>query len=155
MTSADHCLSKRKFGLGKYQLPPLPYSFIMSMAWWRTSQHYFTFSECFLRPLTSSALSELIWIKNSWVKKLFLLKPNVSEHCPDTSLLVCLHSEDSCEDMSSSGEESLSSSLGSDAEGQFFPLHYRRQKQRKDLCAWNPDPGPSIPSTHRSLSFLL
>ncbi|XP_008322832.1 cyclin-G2 [Cynoglossus semilaevis] len=44
-------------------------------------------------------------------------------------------SEDSCEDMSSSGEESLSSSLGSDAEGQFFPLHYRRQKQRKDLCA--------------------
>jgi len=39
-------------------------------------------------------------------------------------------SEDSCEDMSS-GEESLSSSLGSDAEGQYFPLHYRCQKHKQ------------------------
>ncbi|KAA8584622.1 hypothetical protein FQN60_008407 [Etheostoma spectabile] len=43
--------------------------------------------------------------------------------------------EDSCEDMMSSGEESLSSSLGSDAEGPFFPLHLRRQKQRQPLHA--------------------
>ncbi|KAM6987160.1 cyclin-G2 [Aplochiton taeniatus] len=38
-------------------------------------------------------------------------------------------SEDSCEDISS-GEESLSSSLGSDAEGHYFPLHFRCQKQK-------------------------
>ncbi|XP_046870839.1 cyclin-G2 [Hypomesus transpacificus] len=38
-------------------------------------------------------------------------------------------SEDSCEDMSS-GEESLSGSLGSDAEGPYFPLHFRCQKHK-------------------------
>lgn len=48
---------------------------------------------------------------------------------------VCLHSEDSCEDVMSSGEESLSSSLGSDAEGPFFPLHLRRQKHRQHFDA--------------------
>lgn len=36
----------------------------------------------------------------------------------------------------SSGEESLSSSLGSDAEGHFFPLHLRRQKLCQHLHAW-------------------
>ncbi|KAF0031283.1 cyclin-G2 [Scophthalmus maximus] len=36
-------------------------------------------------------------------------------------------SEDSCEDAMSSGEESLSSSLGSDAEGNYFPLHFRQK----------------------------
>ena len=45
---------------------------------------------------------------------------------------LCVHSEDSCEDVMSSGEESLSSSLGSDAEGPYFPLHLRR----KHLHAW-------------------
>ncbi|XP_068191051.1 cyclin-G2 [Antennarius striatus] len=49
--------------------------------------------------------------------------PTIPEGCWDES-----ESEDSCEDMMSSGEESLSSSLGSDAEGPFFPLHLRRQK---------------------------
>ncbi|XP_019967541.1 cyclin-G2 [Paralichthys olivaceus] len=44
-------------------------------------------------------------------------------------------SEDSCEDVMSSGEESLSSSPGSDAEGPFFPLHFRQQKQRQHLLA--------------------
>ncbi|XP_034457516.1 cyclin-G2 [Hippoglossus hippoglossus] len=44
-------------------------------------------------------------------------------------------SEDSCEDVMSSGEESLSSSLGSDAEGPYFPLHYRQQKDREHLVA--------------------
>ncbi|XP_062269090.1 cyclin-G2 isoform X1 [Platichthys flesus] len=44
-------------------------------------------------------------------------------------------SEDSCEDVMSSGEESLSSSLGSDAEGPYFPLHYRQQKDRGHLLA--------------------
>ncbi|XP_071377881.1 cyclin-G2 [Centroberyx affinis] len=39
-------------------------------------------------------------------------------------------SEDSCEDMSS-GEESLSSSLGSDADDPYFPLHLRRQTHRR------------------------
>ncbi|KAM3873990.1 cyclin-G2 [Diretmus argenteus] len=39
-------------------------------------------------------------------------------------------SEDSCEEMSS-GEESLSSSVGSDAEGRYFPLHLRSQSQRQ------------------------
>ncbi|XP_058472755.1 cyclin-G2 [Solea solea] len=43
-------------------------------------------------------------------------------------------SEDSCEDVMSSGEESLSSSLGSDAEGPYFPLHFQ-QKQRRHLHA--------------------
>ncbi|KAM8872517.1 cyclin-G2 [Synchiropus splendidus] len=43
-------------------------------------------------------------------------------------------SEDSSEDGMSSGEESLSSSLGSDAEGHFFPVHLRRQKHRHHLC---------------------
>lgn len=38
-------------------------------------------------------------------------------------------SEDWCEDMSS-GEESLSSSLGSDAEGPYFPMHYRCQSRK-------------------------
>ncbi|KAM7369370.1 hypothetical protein PAMP_013642 [Pampus punctatissimus] len=49
--------------------------------------------------------------------------PTIPEGCWDES-----ESEDSCEDVMSSGEESLSSSLGSDAEGRFFPLHLRRQK---------------------------
>ncbi|XP_068608959.1 cyclin-G2 [Brachionichthys hirsutus] len=49
--------------------------------------------------------------------------PTIPEGCWDES-----ESEDSCEDVMSSGEESLSSSLGSDAEGPFFPLHLRRQK---------------------------
>ncbi|KAG7238974.1 hypothetical protein INR49_030306 [Caranx melampygus] len=44
-------------------------------------------------------------------------------------------SEDSSEDVMSSGEESLSSSLGSDAEGPFFPLHFRCQKHRQHLHA--------------------
>lgn len=39
---------------------------------------------------------------------------------------VC--SEDSCEDGMSSGEESLSSSLGSDAEGPYFPLRLHKQR---------------------------
>ncbi|XP_032395897.1 cyclin-G2 [Etheostoma spectabile] len=56
--------------------------------------------------------------------------PTIPEGCWDES-----ESEDSCEDMMSSGEESLSSSLGSDAEGPFFPLHLRRQKQRQPLHA--------------------
>lgn len=47
---------------------------------------------------------------------------------------LCLCSEDSCEDVMSSGEESLSSSLGSDAEGQYFPLHLRRQKHHLAWC---------------------
>ncbi|XP_055035214.1 cyclin-G2 [Misgurnus anguillicaudatus] len=38
-------------------------------------------------------------------------------------------SEDSSEDLSS-GEESLSSSLGSDAEGPYFPPHFRSQRHR-------------------------
>ncbi|TWW66895.1 cyclin-G2-like [Takifugu rubripes] len=37
-------------------------------------------------------------------------------------------SEDSSEDGMSSGEESLSSSLGSDAEGPYFPLHLHKQR---------------------------
>ncbi|XP_034751761.1 cyclin-G2 [Etheostoma cragini] len=56
--------------------------------------------------------------------------PTIPEGCWDES-----ESEDSCEDMMSSGEESLSSSLGSDAEGPFFPLHLRRQKHRQPLHA--------------------
>lgn len=52
-------------------------------------------------------------------------------------LPLCVYSEDSCEDMMSSGEESLSSSLGSDAEGSFFPPHLRRQNQRQYLYAWS------------------
>ncbi|XP_077478873.1 cyclin-G2 [Stigmatopora argus] len=47
--------------------------------------------------------------------------PTIPECCWDES-----ESEDSSEDMSS-GEESLSSSLGSDGEGPFFPAHLRRQ----------------------------
>ncbi|KAM3600013.1 uncharacterized protein V6R79_015722 [Siganus canaliculatus] len=42
-------------------------------------------------------------------------------------------SEDSCEDVMSSEEESLSSSLGSDAEEPYFPLHMRHQKHRSQL----------------------
>lgn len=49
---------------------------------------------------------------------------------------LCLCSEDSCEDPMSSGEECLSSSLGSDAEGPYFPLHLHRQKHRQHLHAW-------------------
>ncbi|XP_063319764.1 cyclin-G2 [Pelmatolapia mariae] len=56
--------------------------------------------------------------------------PTIPEGCWDES-----ESEDSCEDMMSSGEESLSSSLGSDAEGSFFPPHLRRQNQRQYLYA--------------------
>uniref|UniRef100_A0A3Q2XDL8 Cyclin G2 n=1 Tax=Hippocampus comes TaxID=109280 RepID=A0A3Q2XDL8_HIPCM len=48
--------------------------------------------------------------------------PTIPECCWDES-----ESEDSCEDMMSSGEESLSSSLGSDGEGPFFPAHLRHQ----------------------------
>ncbi|KAF7217718.1 cyclin-G2 [Nothobranchius furzeri] len=51
--------------------------------------------------------------------------PTIPEDCWDES-----ESEDSCEDLMSSGEESLSSSLGSDAEGPFFPLHLCLQKHR-------------------------
>ncbi|XP_029371293.1 cyclin-G2 isoform X2 [Echeneis naucrates] len=39
--------------------------------------------------------------------------------------------ESKSEDAMSSGEESLSSSLGSDAEGPFFPLHFRCQKHHQ------------------------
>ncbi|KAM7393312.1 hypothetical protein PAMA_008118 [Pampus argenteus] len=56
--------------------------------------------------------------------------PTIPEGCWDES-----ESEDSCEDVMSSGEESLSSSLGSDAEGRFFPLHLRCQKRRQHLDA--------------------
>lgn len=56
--------------------------------------------------------------------------PTIPEDCWDES-----ESEDSCEDMMSSGEESLSSSPGSDAEGPYFPLHLRRQKHRQHLHA--------------------
>ncbi|XP_053195783.1 cyclin-G2 [Scomber japonicus] len=49
--------------------------------------------------------------------------PTIPEGCWDES-----ESEDSCEDVMSSGEESLSSSLGSDAEGRYFPQHMCRQK---------------------------
>ncbi|XP_047228431.1 cyclin-G2 [Girardinichthys multiradiatus] len=56
--------------------------------------------------------------------------PTIPENCWDES-----ESDDSCEDLMSSGEESLSSSLGSDAEGPFFPLHLRRQKHRQYLNA--------------------
>ncbi|XP_017288433.1 cyclin-G2 isoform X2 [Kryptolebias marmoratus] len=56
--------------------------------------------------------------------------PTIPEDCWDES-----ESEDSSEDVMSSGEESLSSSLGSDAEGPFFPLHLRRQKPRPFLPA--------------------
>ncbi|PWA15982.1 hypothetical protein CCH79_00017738 [Gambusia affinis] len=48
--------------------------------------------------------------------------PTIPEGCWDES-----ESEDSGEDVMSSGDESLCSSLGSDAEGPFFPLHLRRQ----------------------------
>lgn len=45
-------------------------------------------------------------------------------------ILFCVFcSEDWCDDMSS-GEESLSSSLGSDAEGPYFPMHYRCQSRK-------------------------
>ncbi|KAL0963249.1 hypothetical protein UPYG_G00351680 [Umbra pygmaea] len=50
--------------------------------------------------------------------------PTIPEDCWDES-----ESEDSCEDLSS-GEESLSSSLGSDAEGPYFPLHFRCQSNK-------------------------
>ncbi|XP_068429808.1 cyclin-G2 [Clinocottus analis] len=53
--------------------------------------------------------------------------PTIPEGCWDEC-----ESEDSCEDMSS-GEESLSSSLGSDAEGPFFPLHLRHQEHCQHL----------------------
>ncbi|KAM6975514.1 cyclin-G2 [Tautogolabrus adspersus] len=56
--------------------------------------------------------------------------PTIPEGCWDES-----ESEDSCEDVMSSGEESLSSSPGSDAEGPYFPLHLRRQKHRQHLHA--------------------
>ncbi|XP_029025750.1 cyclin-G2 [Betta splendens] len=55
--------------------------------------------------------------------------PTIPEGCWDES-----ESEDSCEDMSS-GEESLSSSLGSDAEGPFFPLHLHHQKHHQHLLS--------------------
>ncbi|KAM9793320.1 cyclin-G2 [Syngnathus typhle] len=52
--------------------------------------------------------------------------PTIPECCWDES-----ESEDSCEDMMSSGEESLSSSLGSDGEGPFFPAHLHHQHKRR------------------------
>nr|XP_061836726.1 cyclin-G2-like [Nerophis lumbriciformis] len=52
--------------------------------------------------------------------------PTIPEGCWDES-----ESEDSCEDIMSSGEESLSSSLGSDAEGPFFPKHLLRHHKRR------------------------
>ncbi|KAI3361908.1 hypothetical protein L3Q82_001986 [Scortum barcoo] len=51
--------------------------------------------------------------------------PTIPEGCWDES-----ESEDSCEDLMSSGEECLSTSPGSDAEGPFFRLHLRQQKHR-------------------------
>ncbi|XP_029940237.1 cyclin-G2 isoform X2 [Salarias fasciatus] len=56
--------------------------------------------------------------------------PTIPEACWDEN-----DSEDSCVDMLSSGEESLSSSLGSDAGGTFFPMHLRRQEHRQYLHA--------------------
>uniref|UniRef100_A0A8C8DYX3 Cyclin G2 n=1 Tax=Oryzias sinensis TaxID=183150 RepID=A0A8C8DYX3_9TELE len=56
--------------------------------------------------------------------------PTIPEGCWDES-----ESDDSCEDTMSSGEESLSSSLGSDAEGPYFPLCLRRQKPQQYLHA--------------------
>ncbi|XP_013994423.1 cyclin-G2 [Salmo salar] len=50
--------------------------------------------------------------------------PTIPEDCWDES-------EDSCEDMSS-GEESLSSSLGSDAEGPYFPLYFLCQSNQRN-----------------------
>lgn len=50
--------------------------------------------------------------------------PTIPESVWDES-----ESEDSSEDLSS-GEESLSSSLGSDAEGPYFPPHFRSQRHR-------------------------
>ncbi|XP_013879903.1 cyclin-G2 [Austrofundulus limnaeus] len=55
--------------------------------------------------------------------------PTIPEDCWDES-----ESEDSSEDVMSSGEESLSSSLGSDAEGPYFPLHLQ-QRLRPYLTA--------------------
>ncbi|KAK6322872.1 hypothetical protein J4Q44_G00076640 [Coregonus suidteri] len=52
--------------------------------------------------------------------------PTIPEDCWDES-----ESEDSCEDMSS-GEESLSSSLGSDAEGPYFPSHFICQSNQRN-----------------------
>ncbi|XP_034047666.1 cyclin-G2 isoform X1 [Thalassophryne amazonica] len=49
--------------------------------------------------------------------------PTIPEDCWNE-----IESEDSCEDMLSSGEDSLSSSLGSDAEGPFFPLHLKQRR---------------------------
>ncbi|XP_051269507.1 cyclin-G2 [Dicentrarchus labrax] len=43
--------------------------------------------------------------------------------------------ESESEDAMSSGEESLSSSLGSDAEGRFFPMYLRRPKYHQNLHA--------------------
>lgn len=63
---------------------------------------------------------------------------------------LSLCSEDSSEDPMSSGEESLSSSLGSDAEGPYFPLHIRRQKHRQHLhLAW------SLPPPHFLLIYFM
>lgn len=51
--------------------------------------------------------------------------PTIPEACWDEES----ESEDWYEDVSS-GEESLSSSLGSDAEGPYFPMHYRCQRRK-------------------------
>lgn len=71
------------------------------------------------------------WVAE-WLKSLLEL-PSIDLN---TCVCVCLCSEDSCEDVMSSGEECLSSSLGSDAEEPFFPLHLRLQKHRQHLPAW-------------------
>ncbi|XP_028319317.1 cyclin-G2 [Gouania willdenowi] len=55
--------------------------------------------------------------------------PTIPECCWDENE----SEEDSCVEMMSSGEESLSSSLGSDAEGTYFPQHLRHQEQRRYL----------------------
>lgn len=57
---------------------------------------------------------------------------NQNRVCYDTvaEFSSVVRSEDSCEDMTS-GEESLSSSLGSDSEGSYFPLHFHRQNRKQ------------------------
>ncbi|KAM9841837.1 cyclin-G2 [Aulostomus maculatus] len=56
--------------------------------------------------------------------------PTIPECCWNES-----ESEDSCEDTMSSGEELLSRSLGSYAEGHFFHVHFCHQKHSQNLSA--------------------
>lgn len=64
---------------------------------------------------------------------MLIVVSNASSDSKMSNVSVSPYSEDSSEDPMSSGEESLSSSLGSDAEGPYFPLHIRRQKHRQHL----------------------